>query len=361
MFDEHHVPPTSGSTEWDSSLRLFFSTQHCYVHHRAKFYAGNALGNDHSGPTLFPIDILRYWKHPKKNVLQWSVTRGVGLNTLHFAGFGTLGYVREHTEFEGLLPWLMPRSNLKFCMFSITESAQNSKNVIFSPVAKKTDLNKAGMTAPSGTDPGWGQKERYTLIHCLGCPAESSAPMMKVITMLILLQRYQTPLTRGFLAGSFQLCSFSQNKCSVKRGKTSLKVCLNCAEFRKNCAGTTVMIKVRFSKLTRLHIVTSAFSTDRLCTGNTAQFPSCLPRAAANEACQIFERGRGLGLPGSRIQMRGLSSVAVQRSCEQFTDLLKKEVLCRCRSRVWLYRGVSLSGTFRLLFGAPVCSRHSQW
>ena len=25
------------------------------------------------------------------------------------------------------------------------------------------------------------------------------------------------------------------------------------------------------------------------------------------------------------------------------------------------YRGVSLSGTFRLLFGAPVCSRHSQW
>ncbi len=30
-------------------------------------------------------------------------------------------YVREHTEFEGLLPRLMPRSNPKFCMFSITE------------------------------------------------------------------------------------------------------------------------------------------------------------------------------------------------------------------------------------------------
>ena len=30
---------------------------------------------------------------------------------------GTLGYGREHTEFEGLLPRLTPRSNLKICMF----------------------------------------------------------------------------------------------------------------------------------------------------------------------------------------------------------------------------------------------------
>ena len=29
--------------------------------------------------------------------------------------FGTLGYIRECTEFEGLLPQLTPRSNLKFC------------------------------------------------------------------------------------------------------------------------------------------------------------------------------------------------------------------------------------------------------
>ncbi len=34
---------------------------------------------------------------------------------------GTEGYVREHTELEGLLPQLMPWSNLKFCMFSITD------------------------------------------------------------------------------------------------------------------------------------------------------------------------------------------------------------------------------------------------
>ncbi len=34
---------------------------------------------------------------------------------------GTLGYVRGHTEFEGLPPPLMPLSNLKFCVFSITE------------------------------------------------------------------------------------------------------------------------------------------------------------------------------------------------------------------------------------------------
>ncbi len=43
----------------------------------------------------------------------------VGSNTGNFASFGTSGYVREHTEFEGLLPQLSPQSNFKFCMFSI--------------------------------------------------------------------------------------------------------------------------------------------------------------------------------------------------------------------------------------------------
>ncbi len=49
------------------------------------------------------------------------MTRSAGSNTVYFAVFGTLGYVREQTEFEGLLPRLTPGSNLKFCMFSITE------------------------------------------------------------------------------------------------------------------------------------------------------------------------------------------------------------------------------------------------
>ena len=48
------------------------------------------------------------------------MTRTAGSNTVCFAVFGTLGYVREHAEFEGLLPRLMPQRNLKFCMFSIT-------------------------------------------------------------------------------------------------------------------------------------------------------------------------------------------------------------------------------------------------
>ena len=51
-----------------------------------------------------------------------------------FCCFGTLGYVREHTEFEGLLPQLMPRSNLKFCVFSVTEwTCAQESCLFFSP------------------------------------------------------------------------------------------------------------------------------------------------------------------------------------------------------------------------------------
>ena len=61
-------------------------------------------------------------KNVPKRMSSSEASLEVLAQTLHvLLCFGTLAYVREHTEFEGLLPWLMPRSNLKFCMFSITD------------------------------------------------------------------------------------------------------------------------------------------------------------------------------------------------------------------------------------------------
>ncbi len=66
----------------------------------------------------------------EKNVLQWSITRSnqevLAQNLGIFTPLCTVRYVREHTEFEGLLPWLVARSNLKFCMFSVTETLEGS-------------------------------------------------------------------------------------------------------------------------------------------------------------------------------------------------------------------------------------------
>ena len=67
------------------------------------------------------FNILRYRDIPKTTSysdvwLQVLVqTPGVLVN---FHRFGTLGYAREPAEFEGLLPGLKPRSNLKFCRFT---------------------------------------------------------------------------------------------------------------------------------------------------------------------------------------------------------------------------------------------------
>ena len=65
---------------------------------------------------------------PKKNVLQSGVTRSVAKKTGHLVNFcivWSLGYVRERTEFEGLLPQLMPRSNLKFCICSLLQNGRS--------------------------------------------------------------------------------------------------------------------------------------------------------------------------------------------------------------------------------------------
>ena len=101
----------------------------CFAGRQALCYFGIKMAwmfnSKHWGPHLMCYraefdrqdNILWYRKDPEKNVLQWSVMK-CWLKHWKFC----LGYVREHTEFEGLLRWLMPRSNLKFCMFSITES-----------------------------------------------------------------------------------------------------------------------------------------------------------------------------------------------------------------------------------------------
>ena len=99
-------PPTPGADQWSQYLDLD-SSSHTVCWHTFT-------------SSLIPKDILRYRGDPKKNVLQWSLTRSADSDTAYFAMFGTLGYIREHIEFEGLLPRLMPQSNLKFCMFSIT-------------------------------------------------------------------------------------------------------------------------------------------------------------------------------------------------------------------------------------------------
>ncbi len=68
----------------------------------------------------FTFDILRYPKDPQKNVLQLGVTRSNSPKCCPNVSKTVVWYLRicKRTEFEGLLSRLMPRSNLKFCMFS---------------------------------------------------------------------------------------------------------------------------------------------------------------------------------------------------------------------------------------------------
>ena len=78
------------------------------------------------------------------------------LDTLaNFHSFDTLGYVREPTKFEGLLPRLMPRSNLKFCRFSITDLPKDTQSGCRSPEPKIDKSDKIplwNMNIPTWND-----------------------------------------------------------------------------------------------------------------------------------------------------------------------------------------------------------------
>ena len=83
---------------------------------------------DNSKITLIP-NILRYRDIPKKNLLQWCVTRSAGSNTGHFGQFSQVWYLRickRTYRISGISSSAMPRSNLKFCMFSVTDSGNLS-------------------------------------------------------------------------------------------------------------------------------------------------------------------------------------------------------------------------------------------
>ena len=73
----------------------------------------------------FSFDILRHRKDPKKNVLQWRVTRSNSPKCCQ--NISKLESGERTYRIWRIASWLMPGSNLNFCMFSRTERIPKSR------------------------------------------------------------------------------------------------------------------------------------------------------------------------------------------------------------------------------------------